>query len=311
MDPRQLMQLAVILEKGSITAAAEHLLLTQPTLTRNMATLEMQAGVQLFERSRYGVRSTPLGDNLARIGRSIARQMQAANEAVSRQRIGLSSELRVGIGPLIGMALMPRLSETLLKSHTHLALTVTTGRPLSLIDQLIDGDHDLVIAPAVFTHIPKGLTRTLLAHDAISIFCSAEHPLAQVAHPSAQALSACDWMNVGTTSPFQNAEIEMLERSGIHRVRTQFATVSDAVILLQVLLRGRHLAVLPRLPIRLLRDSYPLIELSPPQGYSERDIYIWSRKELANDPNFQAFVKHAQSAIASEADDPYGQASTH
>ena len=48
MDPRHLIQLAVILDKGSITAAATHLRMTQPTLTRNVSTLEMQAGQPLF-----------------------------------------------------------------------------------------------------------------------------------------------------------------------------------------------------------------------------------------------------------------------
>jgi DNA-binding transcriptional LysR family regulator len=66
MDPRHLVQLAAILEKGSITQASRHLHLTQPTLTHNMQTLEMQAGGQLFERSRFGVRSTLLGEMLAR-----------------------------------------------------------------------------------------------------------------------------------------------------------------------------------------------------------------------------------------------------
>lgn len=61
MDPRHLTQLAVILDKGTLTGAAHSLLLTQSTLTRNMATLEMQAGEPLFQRSRFGVRSTPWG----------------------------------------------------------------------------------------------------------------------------------------------------------------------------------------------------------------------------------------------------------
>ena len=291
------MQLAVILEKGSITAAAQHLLLTQPTLTRNMATLEMQAGTRLFERSRYGVRSTPLGENLARVGRAVARQMQAADEATSRHRIGLNTELRVAAGPLIGMALLPSLSEALLRTQTQMALTVTTGRPLVLVDQLVDGDHDVVIAPALYNHIPPGISRTLLASDAISIFCGPDHSLARVTAPTAGDLGACEWMNVGTTSPFQNAEIEMLERSGIQRVRTQFATVSDAVILLQVLMRGRHLAVLPRLPVRLLGPQYPLVELKPPRGDTARDLYIWSRSELQADPSFQSFVSHARALV--------------
>ena len=298
MDPRHLIQLAVILDKGSITAAATHLLVTQPTLTRNMATLEMQAGTQVFQRSRYGVRSTPMGDTLARIGRTIGRQMQSAQEAVARHRIGLHTELRVAAGPLIGMALMPKLSEALLKANPHMALTVTTGRPLALVDQLIDGDFDVVIAPAVYAQVPTGVSRELVAPDGISIYCAPSHPLAQESHPSAEALGACEWMNVGTTSPFQNDEIKMLERSGIHRVRTQFATVSDAVILIQMLMRGQHLAVLPRLPVRLLRGQFPLIELPPPQGHTQRDLYVWVRNEVKDSDSFKSFFEHVLALTA-------------
>lgn len=80
MDPKHLMQLAVILDKGSITAAAESLLLTQPTLTRNMNTLEMQAGGPLFSRSRFGVKPTLLGDSLAREGRAVKRTLLSAKD---------------------------------------------------------------------------------------------------------------------------------------------------------------------------------------------------------------------------------------
>ncbi len=281
------MQLAVILDKGSITAAAGHLLLTQPTLTRNMNTLEMQAGGQLFTRSRFGVRSTALGENLARSGRSIARQMQAAEESVSRHRIGLNTQLRLAAGPLIGMALAPSLSETVLRDRPNLAITVTTGRPLALVDQLVDGDHDAVIAPAVYAHPPKGIERVLLSEDEISVFCGPDHPLAANPSPSAEELGNADWMNVGTTSPFQNAELEMLERSGIKRLRTQFATVGDAVILLQVLMRGHHLAVLPRLPVRLMADTFPLVELETPAGPASRALHFWFRSEMADNPDLQ------------------------
>lgn len=278
------MQLAVILDKGTVTSASQHLLLTQPTLTRNMATLEMQAGGTLFQRSRYGVSSTPLGENLARHGRAIGRQLMAAQETVSRHKLGFHSQLRLGVGPLIGMALMPDLSDRFLQQNPHIALSITSGRPSTIVDQLIDGDLDVVLAPAVYSSIPEGIDRDPICEDNISIFCGPAHPLARLEQPTPEQLGECEWMNVGTTSPFQNAELEMLQRSGIHRMRTQFATVSDAVILLKVLMRGQHLAVLPRLPLRLLKAEYPFVEITPPAGVSRRDLHFWSRAELADDP---------------------------
>lgn len=283
MDPRHLIQLAVILDKGTLTGAAHSLLLTQSTLTRNMATLEMQAGETLFQRSRFGVRSTPLGENLARHGRAIAQQMQAAAETVHRHKLGQHAQLRVGVGPLIGMALMGSFSEAFLAKHAQMALSITTGRPLQLLAQLVDGELDAVIAPAVYAQVPLGVDRELLSEDDISIFCAPTHPLAYKSDTSVEELGACEWMNVGAASPFQNAELDMLHRSGIKRLRTHFSTANDAVILLKTLAQGRHLAVLPRLPVHLLRADYPMVEIRPPAGTARRDIFIWSRSELSHE----------------------------
>jgi DNA-binding transcriptional LysR family regulator len=282
------MQLAVILDKGTVTGAAQSLLLTQSTLTRNMATLEMQAGEPLFQRSRFGVRSTSLGENLARHGRAIAQQMQGAAETVHRHKLGQHTQWRMGVGPLIGMALMARFSEAFLAQHPDKALSITTGRPLHLLAQLIDGELDAVVAPAVYAQVPLGIDRELLSEDDISIFCAPSHPLASQSRPSIEALGACEWMNVGAASPFQNAELDMLHRSGIKRMRTHFATANDAVILLKTLSKGQHLAVLPRLPVALLRDEYPLVEIEPPAGTARRDLFIWSPSRLANEQALQA-----------------------
>jgi len=291
MDPRHLIQLAAILDKGSITAAARHLGLTQPTLTRNMSTLEMQAHGPLFSRSRFGVRSTQMGEDLSRQGRAIAQQVQMSQQVVSRHTIGLHAHLRIATGPLIGMALIHQLVEGVMQDRPDLSLSIASGRPTAILDQLADGAHDIAIAPAVFTQVPLGLKRDLLIPDEISIFCGPSHPLAQITKPTAEQLDLCEWLNFGISSPFQNTELEMLSRSGIQRMRTPFTTTGDAVMLLQILMKGRHLAVLPRRPMTMMHGEYPVVEICPPAGPSKRDLFIWYRAGLQDDANFQAVVK--------------------
>lgn len=164
------MQLAAILEKGSITQASRHLHLTQPTLTHNMQTLEMQAGGRLFERSRYGVRSTPLGEMLAREGRAIARRLKDAAEVSARHRGGIRHQVRLGAGPVVGAAVLGELAPVLLRHFADLALAVQSDRPHLLLEQLIDGGHDFVIAPSWLEHPPPGIVRQLLADDELGVF---------------------------------------------------------------------------------------------------------------------------------------------
>ena len=91
---------------------------------------------------------------------------------------------------------------------------------------------------------------------AIGVYCGPGHPLAHVSDVDSAALNAFDWINVGTSSPFQNEQLELLAKNGVRQLRTRFATLNDAVILLEFLSEGNHLAVLPGLP--LLLDAGPL-----------------------------------------------------
>ncbi|MEZ5449094.1 MAG: hypothetical protein R3E89_08875 [Thiolinea sp.] len=89
-------------------------------------------------------------------------------------------------------------------------------------------------------------------------------------------------------------EQELLQRNGIQRVRTQFATISDAVILLTVLMQGRHLAVLPKTPLQLVRERYPLVELPLPAGSNGRNLYFWYRETLQDSEAIHTFAAIAR-----------------
>ena len=297
MEPKHLMQLAEILDKGSITAAAETLLLTQPTLTRNMHTLEMQAGGALFSRSRFGVKPTIMGESLAREGRAIRQTLLSAQDAIARHKMGLSNLLRIGVGPLIGMGISARLASKLMDRHPSLSIIVSTAPPLRAVEQLVDGQVDVVIAPAVYAQTPPGIARTLLAEDSIGVYCGPDHPLARQPLVTAQDLKGSAWINVGTSSPFQNEQVELLAKNGVHNVRTRFATLSDGVVLLDFLAQSKHLAVLPGVPLQLLRDRYPFAEIPLPQGRSRRDMFVWCRNELMDSEVIRDFIATARQLI--------------
>lgn len=296
MDPRHLIQLAAILEHGSITQASRQLHLTQPTLTHNMQALEVQAGGRLFERSRFGVRSTPLGEMLAREGRAIARRLKDAAEVSARHRSGLQG-VRVGTGPLVGAALLPGLTEHLLQHHPQVALTLQSDRPHLLVEQLVDRRHDLVIAPSWLDRPPPGIARMLLVNDDLGVFCGATHPLAAAGRLDRATAQGHSWIALGTASPFDQHVREMLDECGVGVPRTDIAILGEAFMLLRILAQGRHLSVLPRFPMRLLRSFFPLRELALPVPPRPRNIYLWCRETALEDPSFAA-MKHTLLAYA-------------
>ena len=61
MTLRQLRYVDVIAKRGSLTAAAEVLFVTQPSLTAALRELEQELGITLFLRSRKGLTLTTAG----------------------------------------------------------------------------------------------------------------------------------------------------------------------------------------------------------------------------------------------------------
>src|ERR1041384_4427354 len=69
MKFNQLRDVVAIAERGSLCAAARHLALAQPALTRSVHELERELGVPLFERRARGMILTPMGEAFVRRAR--------------------------------------------------------------------------------------------------------------------------------------------------------------------------------------------------------------------------------------------------
>lgn len=79
---RHLMVLREIARRGSVSAAARAIHLSQPAVTQSLRTLEHALGAQLFERSSRGVRPSALGQlYLARVERALQQLREGLVEA--------------------------------------------------------------------------------------------------------------------------------------------------------------------------------------------------------------------------------------
>ncbi len=77
MDLRELRSFCAVAQFGSITKAAEHLLLRQPAVTLHIQDLERETGVTLLDRSKRPVQLTPAGLHLAEMAKPLLRQIDS------------------------------------------------------------------------------------------------------------------------------------------------------------------------------------------------------------------------------------------
>lgn len=290
MEAKHLMQLAIVLDCGSISQAASKLHVSQPTLTKNMQTLEMQAGGTLFTRSRHGVRHTALGGMLAREGRAIAKSVWSAEQSATRFGLGMQTELRIGVGPLVASLLMHTVTESLLGEYPHLSLLIRVDTPYRLFEQINDDELDIAVAPTVIS-ASQDLDRILLFEDRLAIFASRQHPLAQQERVEIADLSGYPWINIATYAKFEESPVERLQKAGLKQVNTHIALAGDAMICLNILPTGDYLSIMPQRVTELAAPRFGLTSLPVEADFGERNMHLWHPPTLAGDAMLDAVAR--------------------
>src|SRR3954471_10680151 len=80
----QIRDLLAVAEKGSLRAAARHLGLAQPSISRSIRELERELGAPLLERHARGTTLTPSGHLFARRASAAASELRKAREEIDQ-----------------------------------------------------------------------------------------------------------------------------------------------------------------------------------------------------------------------------------
>ncbi|MGX5804483.1 LysR substrate-binding domain-containing protein [Bradyrhizobium sp. Arg314] len=89
-------------ERGSVTAAARDLAVSQPAVTKHLRNLERHVGARLLERSSRIVRPTPQGQALYEASRGALATIDAALEGVRRDMGAVEGNLRLHAPSCLG-----------------------------------------------------------------------------------------------------------------------------------------------------------------------------------------------------------------
>jgi DNA-binding transcriptional LysR family regulator len=155
MNLRQYEYALAVAEEGSMTAAAERLRVTQPSLSQQIGTLEKRLGVQLFTRTPSGVTVTVAGRAFlaeAEIATTASRRAFAAARAADGD---LAGELIIAVHMGLGARQLPQALGQLRHRHPKLQVTLYEEPDLADMERLVrQGTLDMVL----MHRIPAGCT---------------------------------------------------------------------------------------------------------------------------------------------------------
>lgn len=168
--------LEICREKG-FSQAAEKLGKSQSAVSTQIALLETELGLKLFDRSKRPLLITEAGHLFLEFARDVLNKTRDFERCVAELSTGLAGEVRIGASTSVGTYILPPLISQLLRKFPKIKVTLST-QPRSVVFESVrraDVDFGLVLSDKP----PDGLKSCTLKEERLCLFVASTHELAR------------------------------------------------------------------------------------------------------------------------------------
>ena len=145
MELRQLRYAVAVAQRLNFTQAADTLSVAQPALSQQIASLERELGVRLFERTNRRVAVTDAGRAFIQRAERILGELDATAEEMTAFAGGLRGRVVVGTYQSFAEYTLPKLLGRFHASYPGIEIALREGMADDLLDGLKDGAIDVFI----------------------------------------------------------------------------------------------------------------------------------------------------------------------
>ena len=145
MDSDQVRGFYFVAKLGSFTAAASHLLLTQPAISLQVKALEKELGERLFDREGRGIRLTHAGKILFGHAEDLVEKLDEIARVATELKDVERGRLALGASDTTSIHILPQLLERYVAAHPAVELSISSSFSSEVARRLRDGGLDLGI----------------------------------------------------------------------------------------------------------------------------------------------------------------------
>ncbi|WP_375386297.1 LysR family transcriptional regulator [uncultured Microbacterium sp.] len=244
MNLEQMRSFVAVAQLRSFTRAAEHLHLAQPSLSRQISTLENDLGAELFHRSRGGSTLTFAGESLL----PMARRMLADADSIRRDLAEIAGlrrgRVRLGATPTLCISLVAEVLSAFRAAHPAIELQVSEHGSRRLLEELAGGELDLaLITTSAATSTEHFTVTPLLVEELVLISSRSAEPV--TTHPTVDLVDIARLPQIALHSTYdlRIATDAAFEAAGLHPHTVIEGVEMDAA--LRFVERGMGVAIVP------------------------------------------------------------------
>jgi LysR family transcriptional regulator, low CO2-responsive transcriptional regulator len=142
----QLTAFLAVIRGGSVTAAADELVVTQPSVSSAIAALSRELGCDLFERAGRGIRLTEAGSAFAPFAADVIGLLDDGRQAAREAAAVASRRLQIAAVTTAAESFVPPLMRAFADRHPDIELTLDVGNRQEVLDRVRAHAVDVAIS---------------------------------------------------------------------------------------------------------------------------------------------------------------------
>ncbi|MEV1019229.1 LysR family transcriptional regulator [Streptomyces sp. NPDC050264] len=245
-DIKKLVILRTLRERGTVTAAAQALLMTPSAVSQQLTNLAKQLGVPLLEAHGRRVRLTDAAHLVLGHAEAVFAQLERADAELAQYVHGDAGVVRIAAFSTAVPALVVPAVRALRTTHPGITVRVREAEAAQAYELLASGDVDLALSLAA--HAPTArdpkFTRVPLLADPLDVALPVGHPLAEAPGLRLSDLAGEPWI-FGGSGPWSEITIAACEAAGF--VPEQAHSAAGWTAILAMVEAGMGVALVPRM----------------------------------------------------------------
>lgn len=198
---QQLRILKAVATEKNFTKAADVLYLSQPSLSKQMKTLEKNLDILLLNRETNKISLTENGKVFLQYSERILALCEESCRALIDLKNGERGHLTVGASQTIGTYLMPRVLALFVQMYPQINLKVQVNSTRIIAKNIINREIDIaVVGGEIPDELKRNLTIENLVEDEFSLIISKSHPFAKKKNITKEDLYHLNFITLNSNS---------------------------------------------------------------------------------------------------------------